>query len=724
MFKSATGILATLALLLSILAACGGDAATPAPATVAATPTQAAPPMTPQAAPTPTEAPTPAPATPSPTTPAPTPAPTEAPAPTPTATPTPEPPTPTPEPTRATPVPRRAPAATPKPTPVPTPTPTPPPPPPAGSVAEQVYAQASPAIAYIETPVASGSGVLIEGGYIVTNHHVVIPYEEVRITFPDGTDLQSVPLVGWDPMADLAVFGPVTVAASPLTLAEAEDAAIGSEMLLIGYPAEVDEKPVPTITRGILSRLREWERLGMTYLQSDAAIAGGQSGGALLNSEGEVIGISGISYSEAGFALSASAADVKPIVDDLIKGRFTSGLGDRRLPAGQGDFFYEIELVNLWDDAEFIINATAGTILEIEVEGDGDAAFFVSDVIGPILEVDDELEGLEFGSVELLMDGAHLLNVAMYTEEPSFFQVYSNVRMKPLIDPDDGRVISPGRTIAASIDHPLDYDWFSISLEEGETVAISTDSLNADTEILVDFLGAQVGQIVSDYDSGGGLAGTNAHLVYRAPHTGEFTIVVREPVGVSFGGYYLTVETAREGTETVVVPPASTTPVEDIIETSYEIIETPYGRMYYFMDELGLFEVLAPADWEIVSEFDGWHHAVEEFDGGEFTILYGDVDEWGLDQPSLDALEDAIIQADLAGYDEDEIISNDVLTTLGVSIRRLELLADDYWIHSMIYLSDDWYATISYFFPVFPVDQFTDRLEMVEDTFDSFFPYY
>ena len=521
--------------------------------------------------------------------------------------------------------------------------------------------------------------------------------------------MQSVPLVGWDPMADLAVFGPVTVAASPLTLVDAEDAAIGSEMLLIGYPAEVDEKPVPTITRGILSRLREWERLGMTYLQSDAAIAGGQSGGALLNSEGEVIGISGISYSEAGFALSASAADVKPIVDDLIRGRFTSGLGDRRLPAGQGDFFYEIELVNLWDDAEFIINATAGTILEIEVEGDGDAAFFVSDVIGPILEVDDELEGLEFGSVELLMDGAHLLNVAMYTEEPSFFQVYSNVRMKPLIDPDDGRVISPGRTIAASIDHPLDYDWFSISLEEGETVAISTDSLNADTEILVDFLGAQVGQIVSDYDSGGGLAGTNSHLVYRAPHTGEFIIVVREPVGVSFGGYYLIVETAREGTETVVVPPSST-PTADVTETETvtvdvippgstptddEIIETPYGRMYYFMDELGLFEVLAPADWEIVSEFDGWYYAVEDFDGGEFMMFYGDVDEWELDQPSLDALEDAIIQADLAGYDEDEIISNDVLTTLGVSIRRLEVLADDYWIHWMLYLSDDWYANIS-----------------------------
>lgn len=713
MYKSAAGILATLALLLTILAGCGGDATIPAPVTVAATPTQAAPPVTPQAAPRPTEAPTPVPATPTPA----TPAPTKAPAPTPTVAPTAEPPAPTPQPTRATPTPRRVPAATPKPTPASTPTPTPPPP--AGSVSERVYAKASPAIAYIETPVASGSGVLIEGGYVVTNHHVVIPYESVRITFPDGTDLQSVPLVGWDPMADLAVLGPVTVAASPLTLVDAEDAAIGSEMLLVGYPAEVDEIPQPTISRGILSRFREWERLGMTYFQSDAAIAGGQSGGALLNSEGEVIGISGIIYSEAGFALAASAADVKPIVDDLIEGNFTSGLGDRRLPSGQGEFVYEIELVNYWDSAGFIINATAGTILEVEIEGDGDGAFFVSDVIGPILEVDDELEGLEYGSVELLTDGAHLLNIEMYTEEPSYFDVASNVRMKPLIDPDDGRTIAPGRTIPASIDHPLDLDWFSISLEEGETVAISTDSLNADTEILVDFVGAEASQIVSDDDSGGGLAGTNPHLVYRAPHTGEFIIVVREPVGSSFGGYYLMVETAREGTETVVVPPASSTPDGGIPDE--DIIEAPYGRMYYYVDELETFEVLAPADWEILSDFDGLYHAIDESGDGEFMILYGDVEELELDQPSLDAMEAVIIESELESYEVDDIISNDVETSQGASIRTLQFLSDDYWIHWMLYLSDDWYATIGY---VSTAEQLSDRLEMVEATFDSFFPYF
>ena len=194
----------------------------------------------------------------------------------------------------------------------------------------EIYALVSPSVAFIETTAATGSGILIDGGYVITNHHVVWPYESVWVVFPDGTELANVPVVGWDPMADLAVLGPVDVSAQPLKLEDGEDAALGSELLLVGYPAEVDLFPQPTITRGVLSRFREWGRLGMTYLQTDAAIAGGQSGGALVNDRGEIVGISTYSLSEANFGLAASSADVLPIVKKLIEGEFTSGLGNRR----------------------------------------------------------------------------------------------------------------------------------------------------------------------------------------------------------------------------------------------------------------------------------------------------------------------------------------------------------------------------------------------------------
>ena len=176
------------------------------------------------------------------------------------------------------------------------------------------------------------------------------------------------PVAGWDPMADLAVLGPVRVSAPSLELRNGEDMAIGSELFLVGYPAEVDLFPQPSITRGILSRFREWDRLGMTYFQTDAAIAGGQSGGPMVDSKGDVVGISGLSFSDAGFGMVASSADVAPIVAQLIQGLDSSGLGDRRLPAGRGNFEFDIDLRNYWDTRTFVLDAAAGTIFEATID--------------------------------------------------------------------------------------------------------------------------------------------------------------------------------------------------------------------------------------------------------------------------------------------------------------------------------------------------------------------
>ena len=184
----------------------------------------------------------------------------------------------------------------------------------------EIFKKVSPVIAYIQTSEASGSGVLIEGRYLVTNRHVVHPFETARVVFPNGAEYDGVPVRGWDLETDLAVLGPIDIATEPVPLIDGESTPIGADMYLIGYPAEFESFPQPTIVKGILSRLRQTGSGGITYFQTDASIAGGQSGGALVSDTGAVIGISGSSIADGKFALVASSADLLPRIRQLIAG--------------------------------------------------------------------------------------------------------------------------------------------------------------------------------------------------------------------------------------------------------------------------------------------------------------------------------------------------------------------------------------------------------------------
>ena len=439
-------------------------------------------------------------------------------------------------------------------------------------------------MAFIETHVASGSGVLIEGGYVVTNYHVIWPFESVDVTFPDNFK-RHLPVAAWDPLADIAVLGPLEeVPAPPLELLDGESLPIGSELYLVGYPAEAEFYPQPSITRGILSRFREWEQLGMTYFQTDAAITGGQSGGALVNARGELIGISGFMFSEAGFGLVASAADMAPIVERLISGHDPSGLCNRSFLAEEPGFEFELDLQNYWDTKAFFISG--GTALEVEIDGPGDGLLLVSDAYGStILTANNGYTGIEFGRVEQLGDYPNFLQIEMASGDSSVFDLTSGIALYPIDDPDDGRRIAVGQTLAGSIDYFHDIDWYSIRLDDGETVRISTDSLNVDTVIFVDFPNSRQNQVVSDDDSGGGLFGTNSELVYRAPQSGEYHISVFEALADSLGGYYLSVRQAGVGEETVEVPP------------SPQVVDSPFGKMIVYEGRLASFSIEAPADW-------------------------------------------------------------------------------------------------------------------------------
>ncbi len=467
-------------------------------------------------------------------------------------------------------------------TPAPTPTSTPQP----DLTPAQVFSRISPSIAFIETPTGSGSGVLIDDEYVVTNSHVIWPYHVVRVVFPDGSELKDVPVVNSDPLADIAVLGPIDTTAAPLALEDGEDLIIGSESLLVGYPAEGEEFPQPTITSGILSRFREWEQLGMTYFQTDAALTGGQSGGALVNARGEVIEISGLRFSDAGFGLVASASDLAPIVDRLIRGENGSGLGDRILPTSGSRFNFAVDPNNYWDVATYIVDKPAGASDELELDGEGDGKFSLTDAFGNRwLATDEGFSGTESGGVTLEVDGPHFLQVGLGSGDSGSFELRSNVNLVPLQDPDDGLEAVVGQTIAANMDFHWDIDYMTIELQEEETIRSAADSANVDLALLVDFPGSRPNQVVFDNDSGGGMLGVNPEVIYRASKTGVYYIAVSGATDNDIGAYFLTVSNPPAEAEPVAIPPDPNT------------VQSPFGTMIVYESQRHDFSVQVPADW-------------------------------------------------------------------------------------------------------------------------------
>ncbi len=175
---------------------------------------------------------------------------------------------------------------------------------------------------------AVGSGFIIDAeGHIVTNHHVIQNATEVRIVLHDGTALPA-KVVGRDQRADLAVLKVDTkIKLQPAAWGRSETMRIGETVIAIGNPFGLGG----TVTTGIISaRARHLQNFGgvpgnsfVDFLQTDAAINKGNSGGPLFNLKGEVIGINTAIYSRqgtnVGIAFAVPSDLASPIIEQLRK---------------------------------------------------------------------------------------------------------------------------------------------------------------------------------------------------------------------------------------------------------------------------------------------------------------------------------------------------------------------------------------------------------------------
>lgn len=178
-----------------------------------------------------------------------------------------------------------------------------------------------------------GSGVILsDDGYLLTNHHVVAGYDEVWATVSDGRVARAT-LVGSDADTDLAVLKIDLDGLAAIRLAATDSLQVGAMVLAIGNPFGIGQ----SVSLGVISALDRSLNSGAQFIQTDAAINNGSSGGALVNLNGELVGINALVLNRRlgegiGFAIPADIAlDVYRQLRDqgfVTRGWFGANYGD------------------------------------------------------------------------------------------------------------------------------------------------------------------------------------------------------------------------------------------------------------------------------------------------------------------------------------------------------------------------------------------------------------
>jgi len=189
----------------------------------------------------------------------------------------------------------------------------------------------------VQTPKkqGSGSGVIISAdGYIVTNNHVVDGADEITVILNDNREF-SAKIIGTDASTDLALIKVSGKDLPAIKIGDSQKLRIGEWVLAIGNPLNIGT----TVTAGIVSAKARSMMGGnsvQSFIQTDAAINKGNSGGALVNTNGELVGINSMLYSETGSYSGYGFAIPTSIMNKVVNDLKTYGTVQRALIGIQG----------------------------------------------------------------------------------------------------------------------------------------------------------------------------------------------------------------------------------------------------------------------------------------------------------------------------------------------------------------------------------------------------
>ncbi|MFL2629120.1 MAG: trypsin-like peptidase domain-containing protein [Flavobacteriaceae bacterium] len=172
--------------------------------------------------------------------------------------------------------------------------------------------------------VGTGSGVIVSpDGYIITNNHVIDGYSEIEITTNNNKSYKA-NLIGTDPGTDIAVLKINTDKILPyISFGDSDITKIGEWVLAVGNPFNLNS----TVTAGIISAksrdLNKYDNKNESYIQTDAAVNKGNSGGALVNTNGQLIGIntaiSSVTGGFVGYSFAVPSNVARKVFEDIIE---------------------------------------------------------------------------------------------------------------------------------------------------------------------------------------------------------------------------------------------------------------------------------------------------------------------------------------------------------------------------------------------------------------------
>lgn len=237
---------------------------------------------------------------------------------------------------------------------------------------------------YVDKKIGTGSGVIVSpDGLIITNYHVIEDATEIEVT-SNKNKTYIAEIIGSDPNTDLAVLKIINKESLPfIPFGDSEGARIGEWVLAVGNPFNLNS----TVTAGIISAksrdLNDRDSKNQSFIQTDAAVNMGNSGGALVNTNGELIGIntaiSSITGGFVGYSFAIPSNIVRKVFEDLIEyGNVQKGL------LGVSGSALNTELAE-----KFKINETQGFLIGevIEDMGASQAGLQTGDIIKKVDEV-------------------------------------------------------------------------------------------------------------------------------------------------------------------------------------------------------------------------------------------------------------------------------------------------------------------------------------------------